>query len=440
MKKHSFGEQITLKIPGNGEEKLYNTERRRSDSVLIPAGWFIDLSDCDGLGGVARLGPKGAPPAAHGQVQPGACPQPAAQRVEDVQELASELHTHKGVQDGVEAAVEVTDGSGDHPGLVQGGLCPAGLVAAAGMKRVRHERDVVRRPADEEHDYHGHDHPDGFLLLEALQAALQPVQDARVAEDQDGRRKQEAHNVVEQPRRPLPVGYHLRPSSAEIEVALRRGGELKVVGSALCFVASHVLQGLQEDPIGDGEQQGEKPHSKAADVNHPGVPAGVHLGGVDDGHVAVQADADQQENAAVKIDLRAHGAKINEGRRTIFQPRPWCNLPATHTYHEGGAGDLAQRGSKAPSQRFSSLRGPKRQSKQQQEVGHAQVKDKGVGHTPPLPALSQDSQQHPVSHHTDNTGHGVQQRDKRGLKGESLFLVAYFSPVATIQISVVCVV
>lgn len=79
--------------------------------------------------------------------------------------------------------MEVSDGGGDHPGLVQAGLRPAGLIGAAGVKRVHHERDIVRCPAEEEHQNHGHDHPDGFLLLEALQATLQPVQNARVAED-----------------------------------------------------------------------------------------------------------------------------------------------------------------------------------------------------------------------------------------------------------------
>lgn len=145
----------------------------------------ICLSDCDGLGGVTRLGPKGAS-AADCRLQSGAALQPAAQRPEDVQELTPELHAHKGVQDGIEAAVQVTDGVGDYLGLLQRCSRFTGVVAAAGVKRVYNERDVVRRPAQKENRHNGHNDPDGLLLLKALQPAFQPVQDAGVAEDQYG--------------------------------------------------------------------------------------------------------------------------------------------------------------------------------------------------------------------------------------------------------------
>lgn len=88
--------------------------------------------------------------------------------------------------------------------------------------------------------------------------------------------------MVEQSRRLLPVGYHLRASTTEIEHVLGHGDKLQVVGSALYTVPSVVFQGLKEDPVRDGKQRGKNPHPQAADVNHPRVPAGVHLGGVDD--------------------------------------------------------------------------------------------------------------------------------------------------------------
>lgn len=74
--------------------------------------------------------------------------------------------------------------------------------------------------------------------------------------------------------------------------------------NALCFVSPYILQSLQKDPVRDGEEQGEEPHYHAADVDDPGVPAGVHLGGVDDGQVAVQTDAGQEEDPTVEVDLK----------------------------------------------------------------------------------------------------------------------------------------
>lgn len=95
--------------------------------------------------------------------------------------------------------MQVTDGVGDYLGFLQRCSRLTGVVASARVKRVHHERDVVRRPTQKENRHNGHNDPDGLLLLKALQPAFQPVQDAGIAEDQDGRRQQEAHNVVEQP-------------------------------------------------------------------------------------------------------------------------------------------------------------------------------------------------------------------------------------------------
>ena len=159
-------------------------------------------SDCDGVGGVTGLGPNGAPPA--GLVD---CLHLAAQWPQDVQELTPELHTHKGVQDGIEAAVEITYGGGDYPGFLQRWSDSTGLVAAPSIKCVHHEGDVVRRPAEKENRHHGYDDPESLLLLEALGAAAQPPQDGGVAEDQDRWRQQEAHYVVEEAWRQPPVTH-----------------------------------------------------------------------------------------------------------------------------------------------------------------------------------------------------------------------------------------
>lgn len=144
----------------------------------------VSLLNSNGVGGVSRLGPNGASPAGN-RLQFDACLQLAAQRPQDVQELSPELHTHKGIEDGIEAAVEETHGGGDYLGCFKRRSDPAGLAVVAGMKCVHHECDVVWRPAEKENGHYCHDDPEGFLLLEALGAVPQPAQDAGVAEDQD---------------------------------------------------------------------------------------------------------------------------------------------------------------------------------------------------------------------------------------------------------------
>lgn len=92
-----------------------------------------------------------------------------------------------------------------------------------------------------------------------------------------------------------------------------RLGERRVVVDTLLFVSSGVPHRLQEVPVGDGEEDGEKPHGQAAGLHHPGLPARVHLDRVDHGQVAVQTDAGQQEDATVKVDLR----RVRENQTVI---------------------------------------------------------------------------------------------------------------------------
>lgn len=148
----------------------------------------ISFSDSNGVGGVTRVRPKGAPPAADSRLEFAAGLQLAAQRPQDVQKLTPELHTNKGIQDGIEAAVKVTHGGGDYLGFLQRCSHCTSPDAVVRLKRVHHKCDIVWCPADKENHHHSHDYPDSFLLLKALGSALQPPQDAGVAEDQNSRR------------------------------------------------------------------------------------------------------------------------------------------------------------------------------------------------------------------------------------------------------------
>ena len=203
----------------------------------------------------------------------------------------AELDAHEGVQHRVQAAVEVGQAGGDDDGLVQGRSATAGVFqGAVHVQRVDHQGDIVGRPADKEDHHQCQDDQDGPLLLETVGALSKPQQDAGVGEDQDGGGQDKAHDVVEQARHQAPVDVRL--------------GVERIVMNAL-YSVPHPLagHGPQEDPVRDGEEQGEEPHGQAAGLHHPGLPAGVHVCSVDDGEVAVQADAGQQEDPAVEVDL-----------------------------------------------------------------------------------------------------------------------------------------
>lgn len=145
---------------------------------------LVFCSDCNGLRGVARLRPKGASPVER-TLEAGARPQLEAQRPQDAQQLSPELHSHKGVQDGIEAAVQVTQGGCHHLGFLQVCSDSTGLTSVALMNCVHHKSDIVRRPTDKENHHHGDNDFESSLLLEALVATAQLSQDAGVAEDQD---------------------------------------------------------------------------------------------------------------------------------------------------------------------------------------------------------------------------------------------------------------
>lgn len=71
---------------------------------------FVSFSDGSRVGGVSRFRPHGASP--DSRLEFDICLQLAEQRPQDVHELTPELHTHKGVQDGIEAAVEASQSEG----------------------------------------------------------------------------------------------------------------------------------------------------------------------------------------------------------------------------------------------------------------------------------------------------------------------------------------
>ncbi|CAG5866191.1 unnamed protein product [Menidia menidia] len=196
----------------------------------------------------------------------------------DLQEVAPELLPDEGVQDGVEAAVEV----GHVPGHGQD-LDAYLLLGAAPLAEQRpgvdQQRGVEGQVAGHEHQHHGQHHADGLPPL----AVLRPHQRARhapVAERHRQERHQEAHR-------------HLQAGHQQLDQSGRVVAELAV------------------EQRGKGQNPGEDPDRQtdeaAVDGGFGAEPEGA--AGPDDGHVAVPANTGQQQHAAVQVDAvgRAEG-------------------------------------------------------------------------------------------------------------------------------------
>jgi len=113
---------------------------------------------------------------------------------------------------------------------------------------VRQQGEVVGRPAEKEHPHQGQDDTEGPLLLGVQGGSPpQPQQKAGAAGHQDGGGQEEACGVVEQAGCQAPIDTPLR-------------GMRAVVVNTLSSSIFCCLDILQEDPVRDGEEQGEKPH------------------------------------------------------------------------------------------------------------------------------------------------------------------------------------
>lgn len=195
--------------------------------------------------------------------------------------------SQEAVDDGVEAAVgerrQVHDVACERVVVPKGGRRPLRGVGCD-LQQLDADEDVLRQPADEEHQHHHHDHTKGLLPPRPQPTVLpRPHEDAPdegVAQADDGEGHQEADG-------------HLQPL------------DLEDVGEAEVQLAP-VLR-LHD---GEGEERGQDgghPDEAAAELGvlHSPQRAAAHRAG--QGHVAVEAHPGEEEDAAVHVDLQKEG-------------------------------------------------------------------------------------------------------------------------------------
>lgn len=246
---------------------------------------------------------------------------------------------------------------------------------------------VVRRPAEDKQGHQGDDETQGLALLPAAGVAKGP-EDADVAVEHDEQREAEAHNQADQLQSHTPLGgVILDPHLAqEHHMVVRNLG------------GRHLLEG--EDHAAQG--QAAHPDDGAGDLGVTGAALPAGADGVDDGQVAVEADAGQEEDAAVVV----------EG--------------------EEGARDLAQGQPEHPL--IGPLYGKQGQGEGQQEVGNGQVEEEGVGQgegagsaTLRVSVAADDAQHQHVANHSQDEQQGVNSRGVAARKAVNVLLRAWSS-------------
>ena len=219
-------------------------------------------------------------------------PLPQAPRVlQYFPEVAPELDPHEGVENRVEAAVQVGHAAADGHDAE---LPPLDLTAPLREqpRGVAQQRRVVRQVARHEDRHHGQHHTHGLPPLAAVLRPEQAAQHAAVAERHEGQRQQEAHRHLE-------AGHqHLH----QLTVGAQRASHRHALGPQVVLL----LQALRIEERGEGQGDGQHPHRRAgqaAQAQGQGAGAGAEgAPGLDDGHVAVAADARQQEHAGIEVD------------------------------------------------------------------------------------------------------------------------------------------
>ena len=201
-------------------------------------------------------------------------------------------------------------------------LCPE--------NRICHHRNVVRRPAEQEGHHHDHNHPHGSLPLKGPADVKEAPDGDSIAGQHDGQGDEKTQRMAEHP-----------------------GGQPPLVG-AVCFVlfAARQPTGVRRRARRTEEARQRQTRSDSPDgTAHPPAdhlsvrPASIH--GAHNHHVAVDADARQEEDAGVEAQLLEDGEDFAHG------------VPEHPAPHEGD--------------------GRERESDGEQEVGDCQVEEVEVG-------------------------------------------------------------
>lgn len=212
---------------------------------------------------------------------------PAGLLLNEESQLVPERLSQKAVDNWVEAAVgegrQVDNVACERVVVPQGGSSPPGRVSGA-LQQLDADEDVLRQPADEEHQNHHHDHAQGLLPPRPQTAVLlgphEDAHDQGVAQADDGEGHQEADGNLQ----PL---------------------DLEDVGEAEVQLAA-VLR------LDDGEgqergQDGGHPDEAAAELGVLHGPQRAAADGAGQGDVPVEAHPREEENTAVHVDLQEEG-------------------------------------------------------------------------------------------------------------------------------------
>lgn len=282
-----------------------------------------------------------------------------------------ELDPEEGVEDRVEAAVEVRERLSDEDPRLQAALKRAAVRDDAELQeRVDDDAGTVGQPAGKEARHKRHSGAQRASLLHPLGAAWERDDDDAVAyqDHEAGKHEADEHVLSAERRHPCERWVHRVDALAHNARLVRAGDHLSA----------------REHQVGRREQRRREPRAQVHHALRQQTARSLAARGVHHSEVAVQADEGEQEHAAVQVHCVHHVHK---------HAHEATEEPSTHRVYS-----------------------PERQREHKQQVGHRQVQPVSVRHCAWLPLAPHHHHHQPVTRQPQREDHTVHRRKQNPLQ------------------------
>lgn len=252
-------------------------------------------------------------------------------QVQQAQTLGPEAQVKEGIEEGVQAAVDVGQAGGVRVSQQQEAQEVAGdgkqVQVGEGISGLH---EVKGDPAGGKHH-----HQRGDDLQQSLLTLVLFAQSVEVAGDGAADETVAHHHRQKREKEAKSCGGDAEPCNPHIFLLLGRHHEAKVHGTRRAVGFEVVLGGTEEKSRGS-QQTGEQPDGYQRASN---VATSAELGsgqGVDDGQVAVEAHAGEAEDAGVHVEEHHIAADLAQGcPKGPVVPHGCVNSPQRQGDHEG---------------------------------------------------------------------------------------------------------
>lgn len=254
-----------------------------------------------------------------------------------LEEIFFKFLPQKAIEKRIEAIIKISNANGDGHGRVHDIRDPTVVDDAQLNQHVQEGEYLVGNPGEEKEKHDGHDYLKDvvvprLVLLDGI-SLLEGLPNKGITRQDDQKREDEAQDVLGQ---------------------AHPDGDDGVVGIVMESTDRDVGVLDEKDiPVDDGRQTGQAgqaPYDDAGDSGHKHRATEARFHGVDDGQVAVDAEAREQKHTGIEVETDA------------------------------GRSNLTQVIAKGPAVFHSSVDGPQGQRQQKAQISQGQIQKENTGH------------------------------------------------------------